>query len=137
MKLSYPPAAATYNGRGCKVPLDRPITIGIRGADDHNAAGQFVPGVVVEYPAWATLLDNSEIRTLDGPARGGGARIEQPRTYRARWFEELALAPVTSVSVTDDLGLTYTVTNVSEYTGRFSDLRRRFLDIECNREGQT
>ena len=39
------------------MPLDRPITIGIRGPDDTNAAGQFVPGAVELYPVFATALD--------------------------------------------------------------------------------
>ena len=97
------------------MPLDRPITVGIRGADDHNAAGQFVPGVVVEYPVFATVLP-------------GGARNTADRIFRIRWFEELAVAPVTSVSiVADELGLPYNVGHVSEYVGRFGDLRRRWL----------
>ena len=72
-----------------------------------------------------------------GHPAGAGLRNTADRIFRVRWFEELALAPVTSVSVTDELALTYTVTNVSEYVGRFQDLRRRWLDLECSREAQT
>ena len=115
------------------MPLDRPIVIGIRGADDTNDAGQFVPGVVEPYPVFATALDISVQRVLGT----GGARLDADRVFRVRWFEELALAPVTSVSVTDELALAYTVTNVSEYVGRFGEQRRRWLDIECSREAQT
>ena len=115
------------------MPLDRPITVTIRGEDDFNQAGQFVPGVAVEYPLFATLIDTGAARTLET----GGARIDVDRVFRVRWFKELAVAAVTSVGVVDDLGLTYTITNVSEYVGRFSDLRRRFLDIECSRAGAT
>ena len=115
------------------MPLDRPITIGIRGPDDTNDAGQFVPGVKVDYPVFATAIDISVSRVLET----GGARLDSDRVFRVRWFEELALAPVTSIELTDELALAYTVTNVSEYVGRFQDLRRRWLDIECSREAQT
>ena len=115
------------------MPLDRPITIGVRGEDGFNQAGQFVPGAVTEYPIFATAIDISVERVL----MTGGARLDSDRVFRVRWFEELALAPVTSVSVTDELALSYTVTNVSEYVGRYGDLRRRWLDIECTREAQT
>ena len=121
------------------MPLDRPITIGIRGPDDFNAAGQFVPGVAVEYPVWATVIDltaTREIRT----AGGGGARNQIDRIYRVRWFEELALAPPTSVEVTSELGAHFgpgLVGSISEYVGRFQDMRRRWLDIEIVRAQET
>ncbi len=119
--------------RGCEVPLDRLLSVGLRGADNYNDAGIFVPGPVTAYPVWATPLDISVTRNLET----GGARLEADRIFRLRWFEELALAPVTSISLTDELGLTYTVTDVSEYVGRFGDLRRRWLDISATREAQT
>ena len=115
------------------MPLDRPITVGIRGPDDFNQAGQFVPGETVNYPVFATAIDISVERVL----MTGGARLDSDRVFRVRWFEELALAPVTSIELTDELALAYTVTNVSEYVGRYGDLRRRWLDIECTREAQT
>ena len=115
------------------MPLDRPITATIRGADVYNQAGQFVPGVAVEYPVWATPIDISVTRNLET----GGARLDADRVFRVRWFSELALAPVTSVAIIDELALAYTVTDVSEYVGRFGDLRRRWLDISCSREAQT
>ena len=115
------------------MPLDRPITVGITTPGGFNDAGIFEPGMAVEYPVFATALDISVERILST----GGARLDADRVFRVRWFEELALAPVTSVSVTDELALTYTVTNVSEYVGRLSDLRRRWLDVECSRENAT
>ena len=115
------------------MPLDRPITIGIRGPDDTNAAGQHVPGVVEPYGIFATAIDISVTRNLET----GGARLEADRVFRVRWFEELALAPVTSIELTDELALKYTITNVAEFVGKFGDLRRRWLDIECSREAQT
>ena len=115
------------------MPLDRPITIGIRGPSDTNAAGQFVPGALTDYPVFATALDISVQRVLET----GGARLDSDRVFRVRWFEELALAPVTSLELADELALQYRVTNVSEYVGRFGDLRRRWLDLECSREAQT
>ena len=115
------------------MPLDRPITATIRGADDFNQAGQLVEGLAVEYPVWATPIDISVTRNLET----GGARLDSDRVFRVRWFEELALAPPTSVGIIDELALAYTVTEVSEYVGRFGDLRRRWLDISCSREAQT
>ena len=113
--------------------LDRPIIIGIRGPSDFNDAGQHIPGVLTEYPAWASPIDISVSRNLEV----GGARLESDRVLRVRWFEELALAPVTSIELTDELALAYTVTKVSEYVGRFGEIRRRWLDLECSREAQT
>ena len=115
------------------MPLDRPITIGIRGPDDTNDAGQHVPGVKVDYPVFATAIDISVSRVLET----GGARLEADRVFRVRWFEELALAPPTSIELTDELAATFTVTKVEEFVGRFQDLRRRWLDLECSREAQT
>ena len=115
------------------MPLDRLLSVGIRGIDDHNDAGIFVAGPVTEYPIWATPIDISVTRNLET----GGARLEADRIFRVRWFEELALAPVTSIFLTDELALTYTVTHVEEYVGRFGEQRRRWLDIECTREAQT
>ena len=115
------------------MPLDRPITIGIRGPDDTNAAGQFVPGAVELYPVFATAIDISVGRILET----GGARLDSDRVFRVRWFEELALAPPTSIELTDELAATFTVTKVEEFVGRFQDLRRRWLDLECSREAQT
>ena len=115
------------------MPLDRPITIGIRGPDDTNAAGQFVPGALETFPIFATAPDISVQRNLEV----GGARLEADRVFRVRWFEELAVAPVTSIELADELGLDYTVTDVSEYVGRFGDHRRRWLEIQCTREAQT
>ena len=85
------------------------------------------------YPVFATALDISVQRVLET----GGARLDSDRVFRVRWFEELAIAPVTSIELADELALAYRVTNVSEYVGRFGDLRRRWLDIECSREAQT
>ena len=99
-------AAATRTGRGCKpCHLDRPITIGIRGPDDTNQAGQFVAGVKVEsYPVFATALDLTNERVHSETWRG--AKWTADRIFRVRWFEELALAPVTSVSeFTDELAV--------------------------------
>ena len=112
------------------MPLDRPIIIGIRGPDDFNDAGQHVPGVKVDYPVFATALDLTNERDI----LPGGARNTADRIFRIRWFEELAVAPVTSVELTDELGLPFNVGHVSEYVGRFGDLRRRWLDIEGTRE---
>ena len=115
------------------MPLDRPITVGIRSGDDYDDSGRFQPGAVTSYAAWATAIDISVQRNLGT----GGARLEADRVFRIRWFEEAALAPVTSISVTDELGLTYTVTHVEEFVGRYGDHRRRWLDLEGTKEAQT
>ena len=115
------------------MPLDRPVTVTITGPSEFNQAGQLVPGEAVEYPVFATALDISVQRILET----GGARLDSDRVLRVRWFEELAVAPVTSVAVVDELGDSFRVTNVSEYVGRFGDLRRRWLDLEITREART
>ena len=114
------------------MPLDRPIIIGIRGPDDFNPAGQFVAGPLTDYPVFATVIDLTATRNI----APGGARLQIDRIYRVRWFEELALAPITSVEVTSELGFHFGPTlvgSISEYVGRFQDLRRRWLDIEIVR----
>ena len=115
------------------MPLDRPITVGIPSPGDFNDMGIYEPGAVVDYPVFATALDISVLRQLES----GGARLDSDRVFRVRWFRELAVAPVTGLALTDELALTYTVTRVEEYVGRFGDIRRRWLDIECSREAQT
>ena len=112
------------------MPLDRPIRVGVRGTDDFNDAGQLVPGVVTEYSVGATVLDLTNERDI----LPGGARNTADRIFRIRWFPQLAVAPVTSISLTDELALLYNVGHVSEFTGRYSDQRHRWLDIECTRE---
>ena len=130
---ALPPLSALQlvsNGRGCNVALDRPITIGIRGIDDYNDAGQFVPGIVQPYSVGATVLDLTNERDI----LPGGARNTADRVFRIRWFPQLAVAPITSVSLTDELGLSYRVGHVSEYAGRYGDVRHRWLDVRCTRE---
>ena len=117
------------------MPLDRPIVIGIRGIDDYNAAGQFIPGVAVLYPVWATVVDLTATRDIS-TSGGGGARNQIDRIYRIRWFSALALAPPTSVEVTDELGFHFgpsLVGSVSEYVGKYGEQRRRWLNIELVR----
>ena len=110
------------------MPLDRPIVIGIRGPDSFNDAGQFMAGPRTDYPVFATVVDLTATRNIEP----GGARLQIDRIYRVRWFEELALAPITSVEVTSELGHHFgptSVGSISEYVGRFQDMRRRWLDI--------
>ena len=110
--------------------LDRPLTITVTGMGDYSPQGVYLPGVAVVYEIYGTPIDISVGRVLDG----NGARLDSDRIFRVRWFEELALAPVTSIALTDELGLTYTVTKVEEYVGRFGEMRRRWLDVESTRE---
>ena len=114
------------------MPLDRPIIVGIRGPDDFDQAGHFVAGPLTEYPVFATVVDLTQTRAI----MPGGARLQVDRIYRVRWFEELALAPITSIEVTSELGHHFgptAVGSVSEFVGRFQDMRRRWLDIEIIR----
>ena len=120
---------------GAVMPLDRPIVVSIRSGDDYNDAGRFVPGPLTPYPVWATVVDLTATRDISITG-GGGARNQIDRVYRVRWFEELALAPPTSVEVTDELGFHFglsLVGSVSEYVGKYGEQRRRWLDIELVR----
>ena len=63
---------------------------------------------------------------------------ETPLTgvFRIRWFPQLAVAPITSVSLIDELGLSYRVGHVSEYTGQIlatSDIVGWIFDAHGNR----
>ena len=112
------------------MPVDRLITVSITGASGYNQAGQFVPGTPTAYRRWAGLIDTSLERQLES----GGTRGEADAVYRVRWFDALATAAMTTLTVTDADGATYTVTGVSEATGRDARTRRRWLEIECTRE---
>ena len=66
---------------------------------------------------WATLVDTT---LLIGRYRlgEGGSRAEESALYRVRYFAALAGANVRTLFLTEADGDRYTVTNVSEATGR-------------------
>ena len=111
------------------MPLDRRITLQIFGEGDYDEAGRFQEGVQVDHHVWATLLDTSLTRTLGQ----SGARGEEDAIYRVRYFAELAALPFARVKVQEADGDLYLVQKISEATGRFGDLRRRWLELECIR----
>ena len=113
------------------MPLDRLITVVVMTMPTRNEHGEVVPGQeLANSRVWADLVDNSVARSLES----GGARGLADRVYRVRYFAVLANARPVNVKVTDDAGSVFTVTEISEETGRNSETRRRWLELECTRE---
>ena len=113
------------------MPLDRLITVVVRAPMTRDEHGEIVPGAeIANSRRWADLVDNSVARVLET----GGARGDADRVYRVRYFAILANARPVNVKVTDDAGSVFTVTEISEETGRNSETRRRWLEMECTRE---
>ena len=113
------------------MPVDRIVIIGIQQPASYNDAGQFVDGVEIEYRRFATLVDTTVDRTLR--LGEGGSRAEESALYRVRYFAALAGANVRTLFLTEADGDRYTVTNISEATGRDGNTRRRWLELDCIR----
>ena len=115
------------------MPIDRLITVTITGPSDYNQAGQFVPGTATAYRRWASLVDTSVERLL----LQGGSRGEEDAIFRVRYFKDLADAAIGNVTVVDADGFSFTVSGISEVTGRDARTRRRWLEVECIRAVET
>ena len=111
------------------MPIDRLLTVTITGEGDFNQAGQYVEGTPTDYRRWASLVDTSVERLL----LQGGTRGESDVVFRVRYFDALATAVITRVTVTDADGGIFTVNTISEVTGRDARTRRRWLELECIR----
>ena len=111
------------------MPADRRIIVQImtEGFRDPELQGEFVPGTVTDYPAWARRRDvNSERRH-----ERGGTRSETTRDWRIRWHSLIDSTPVTRLKVVDG-GETFNIINMVEVTeqrGGAPDLRRKWIDL--------
>ena len=113
------------------MPVDRLVTVEIQEPGDYNQAGQFVEGTKTLYRRWATLVDTTVDRTLR--LGEGGSRAEESALYRVRYFLDLASANVLTTFLIEADGDRYTITNISEATGRDGNTRRRWLELDCLR----
>lgn len=108
------------------MPLDRRITIAVIGEGTYNDRGIFEPGDAVAYPVWAELRPVSLERQIESY----GVRTGSATTWRVRWQPALdGLADITKATVTDG-GVVFIITNLIEDTGRFNEVRRRFMLID-------
>ena len=108
------------------MPVDRRITIQIRGEESRNRYGELVPGAINYFPVWAGRFDKS----LEDFPEESGERSEIRRAWRVRWFSDLAgITDLERVAV-EDGGIEFDVENVIEETGKDGRTRRRWLMIE-------
>ena len=110
--------------------MDRRIIVQImtEGHRDPDLQGEYVPGELVDYPAWARRRDVNSERRIER----GGSRNETTRDWRIRWHALIASTPVTRLKVVDET-VTFNINNMVEVTeqrGGAPDLRRRFLDLQ-------
>ena len=115
------------DGRGKSLmPIDRRITVQIRGEDQRDRYGELVPGAINYFPVWAGRFD----KTLEDISEIGGERSQIRRAWRVRWFSDLAgITDLERVAV-EDGGIEFDVENLVEETGKDGRTRRRWLMIE-------
>ena len=108
------------------MPIDRRITVQIRGEDQRDRYGELVPGAINYFPVWAGRFD----KTLEDISEVAGERSEIRRAWRVRWFSDLAgITDLERVAV-EDGGIEFDVENLVEETGKDGRTRRRWLMIE-------
>ena len=107
------------------MPLDRRITVIIEEPGHRNMYGEYIDGIEVLIPVWATRMDKSQ----EDIESEGGTRNSIRRDWGIRWFAALDASEVSLVSV-DDGGLIFNVLNVIEDTGRNGDYRQRWMLIQ-------
>ena len=111
---------------GSLMPIDRRITIQIRGEDQRDRYGELVPGAINYFPVWAGRFD----KNLEDISEIAGERSEIRRAWRVRWFSQLAgITDLERVAV-EDAGIEFDVENLVEETGKDGRTRRRWLMIE-------
>ena len=108
--------------------LDRRITINITGPDRRNQYGEFVPGLVVPFPRWATRID----KTNEDIEQAGGVLGIAERDFIVRYDYRILSASLADLSVVDG-PLTLNVTNVTEAAGDRAE-RRKFMRIQATGE---
>lgn len=107
------------------MPADRLITVNVTGEGMRNQYGEFVPGQTVAIRTWATVFDRS-LEDIEGE---GGTRSERRRDWRVRWDSRFIVDDLTRVDITDGADA-YNVLQMNEDTGRFGEVRRRWLVIQ-------
>ena len=106
------------------MPVDRLLIIQRDDGED-NEYGEYSPNWVDAYRVWALKRD----RDLRERIEAGGTRTEKLRDWRIRWSSSLFAESTARLRVVDD-GLTWNIVSMIEHTGRFRDVRRRFIDIQ-------
>ena len=106
------------------MPFDTIITISIASDGTFDGHGVYTPGPATPYEVWA---DQSGAGSSDALATGGTV-VVSGRTFLVRWFVELAVAPESFVTVTDDLQQEWYSDGIS-----VSDARQRYIVINALR----
>ena len=101
--------------------LDRLVEVNIEAPGTRNQYGEHVPGAVQTFRRWTTRM----AKTKEDVEQEGGTYNLVRRTYRVRWFRELANAAPSQVTLVDG-PLEFNVEKIVEPEGS----RRRFLDLE-------
>ena len=106
------------------MPFDTIITINIAALGTFDEHGEYTPGASTPYEVWAdqTGAGSSDALTT------GGTTIVSGRTFLVRWFRELAVAPESLVTITDDLAQSWYSDGIS-----VSDARQRYIVINALR----
>ena len=102
--------------------LDRRITVTVREPSTRDDHGEDVLGAAVDYPTWATVYDRS-LEDIEGE---GGTRNERRRDWRIRWDSRFIVGDLTRIDVQDGADA-FNVLQMNEDTGRFGEIRRRWL----------
>ena len=105
--------------------LDRRITVTIREPSTRDEHGEDVLGTPTHYPTWATTFDKS-LEDIEGE---GGVRNERRRDWRIRWDSRFIVDDLTRIEIRDGAD-GYNVLQMNEDTGRFGEVRRRWLVIQ-------
>ena len=115
--------------------LDRIITVTYTPPGHRNNDGIYVEPPPVVHTVWAQVTPLS----LTDIAEAGGSIGQARRRWRIRWIDGLTTYDTRMLTVTDGQRLdtdgnlvdwVFSVENLVEYTGRNSEFRERWIDIE-------
>ena len=115
------------------MPLDRRITLRIRGPEVLDEFQTLQPGAFVDHVIWASRHDSGAERWL----RDEGQRVTQKTVYRVRYRSDLNARDVAGdrINIVDD-GTHYSVVDLAEVSDpNFTRTnRRRFMDLRADRK---
>ncbi len=105
--------------------LDRRIRIVIYGAGVVDAWGRYTQGAPEYHDVWAEYRAQSQELRLEL-----GITTQNFKTWRVRYLQCLIDASelLPNIEIIDG-GLTYKPTNIVEDTGKYDDMRRRYILI--------
>ena len=115
------------------MPLDRRITLRIRGPEVLDEYHTLQPGPFADHVIWASRHDVGTERWIVDE----GQRVTQETVYRVRYRSDLDARDVAGdrINIVDD-GTHYTITDLAEVSDpEFQrTIRRRFIDLRAVRK---